>query len=74
MLINILNDDDHQIIYEADLISFPHSWQVWSLESRNLVSSLQWESNITAFTVISGSHFMYVVEIIKLSIHFLFLL
>lgn len=39
-------------------------WQVWNLESRSLVCSLQWESNITAFSVISGSHFMYVGELL----------
>ncbi|KAH9736581.1 v-snare coiled-coil domain-containing protein [Citrus sinensis] len=34
--------------------------QVWSLESRSLACCLKWESNITAFSVISGSHFMYI--------------
>ncbi|KAL5740380.1 hypothetical protein ACOSQ2_029560 [Xanthoceras sorbifolium] len=34
--------------------------QVWNLESRSLAFCLQWESNITAFSVIRGSHFMYV--------------
>ncbi|KAJ0088580.1 hypothetical protein Patl1_31355 [Pistacia atlantica] len=34
--------------------------QVWNLESRSIASCLQWESNITAFSVISGSHFMYI--------------
>ncbi|KAK2656543.1 hypothetical protein Ddye_009595 [Dipteronia dyeriana] len=34
--------------------------QVWNLESRSLACFLQWESNITAFSVIRGSHFMYV--------------
>ncbi|KAF7825527.1 Syntaxin-binding protein 5 [Senna tora] len=41
-------------------VSNDNEIQVWSLESRNLVCSLQWESNITAFSVISGSHFIYV--------------
>ncbi|KAK7339895.1 hypothetical protein VNO77_20581 [Canavalia gladiata] len=44
-LVGVLNDNDIQ---------------VWNLESRTLVCSLQWESNITAFSVISGSHFIYV--------------
>lgn len=37
-------------------------WQVWNLESRSIAGCLQWESNITAFSVISGSHFMYVID------------
>ena len=49
------------------LFSFWQFLQVWSLESRSLVCSLQWESNITAFSVISGSHFMYVRQIFKFS-------
>ncbi|KAK7256904.1 hypothetical protein RIF29_30478 [Crotalaria pallida] len=44
-LVAVLNDNDIQ---------------VWSLESRSLVCSSQWESNITAFSVISGSHFVNV--------------
>ncbi|CAL0302627.1 unnamed protein product [Lupinus luteus] len=44
-LIGVLNDNDIQ---------------VWSLETRSLVCSSQWESNITAFSVISGSHFINV--------------
>ncbi|XP_061348834.1 uncharacterized protein LOC133294202 isoform X2 [Gastrolobium bilobum] len=44
-LVGVLNDNDIQ---------------VWNLESRSLVWSLQWESNITALSVISGSHFIYV--------------
>ncbi|RDY11218.1 Syntaxin-binding protein 5, partial [Mucuna pruriens] len=44
-LVGVLNDNDIQ---------------VWNLESRSLVCSLQWESDITAFSVISGSHFIYV--------------
>ncbi|XP_074264578.1 lethal(2) giant larvae protein homolog SRO77-like [Silene latifolia] len=42
-LVGIVNDNDIQ---------------VWNLESRSLSCSLQWESNITAFSVISGSLFM----------------
>ncbi|KAK6118274.1 hypothetical protein DH2020_048060 [Rehmannia glutinosa] len=34
--------------------------QVWNLERRSIACSLQWESNVTAFSVISGSSFMYV--------------
>ncbi|XP_031376153.1 uncharacterized protein LOC116191849 isoform X4 [Punica granatum] len=34
--------------------------QVWNLESRSAASCLQWESNITAFSVISGSSFIYI--------------
>ncbi|XP_030537203.1 uncharacterized protein LOC115745765 isoform X2 [Rhodamnia argentea] len=34
--------------------------QVWNLESRSLASCLQWESNVTAFSVIAGSNFIYV--------------
>ncbi|KAJ7949994.1 transducin family protein / WD-40 repeat family protein [Quillaja saponaria] len=45
LLVSILNDSDIQ---------------VWSLESRSLACCLQWESNITAFSVISGSSFMYI--------------
>ncbi|CAL5192379.1 unnamed protein product [Lathyrus oleraceus] len=44
-LVGVLNDNDIQ---------------VWNLETRSLICSLQWESNITAFSVISGSHFIYV--------------
>ncbi|KAL9242597.1 hypothetical protein vseg_016583 [Gypsophila vaccaria] len=44
-LVGVLNDNDIQ---------------VWNLESRSLMSSLQWESNITTFSPISGSLFMVV--------------
>ncbi|WJX82145.1 hypothetical protein P8452_64941 [Trifolium repens] len=44
-LVGVLNDNDIQ---------------VWNLENRSLICSLQWESNITAFYVISGSRFIYV--------------
>ncbi|KAL9674405.1 hypothetical protein QQ045_030677 [Rhodiola kirilowii] len=33
--------------------------QVWDLKSRSITCSMQWESNITAFSVIEASHFMY---------------
>lgn len=32
--------------------------QVWDLASRHLSSKLKWESNITAFSVIYGTHYM----------------
>ncbi|PSS34691.1 Syntaxin-binding protein 5-like [Actinidia chinensis var. chinensis] len=41
-------------------ISNDNDIQVWNLESRCIASSLQWESNITAFSVIYASHFMYI--------------
>ncbi|XP_041023794.1 uncharacterized protein LOC121264600 [Juglans microcarpa x Juglans regia] len=41
-------------------ISNDNDIQVWNLESRSIVGCLQWTSNITAFSVISGSYFMYV--------------
>ncbi|KAM1198451.1 hypothetical protein ACFX2H_009798 [Malus domestica] len=44
-LVSILNDNDIQ---------------VWNLESRSLVYCLEWETNITAFSVIHGSSLMYV--------------
>ncbi|KAJ4837684.1 hypothetical protein Tsubulata_013493 [Turnera subulata] len=44
-LVGILNDNEIQ---------------VWNLESRCLACSLQWESNITAFSVIAGSCFIYI--------------
>ncbi|KAK4342735.1 hypothetical protein RND71_038551 [Anisodus tanguticus] len=34
--------------------------KVWNLKSRSVACDLQWESNITAFSVINGSSFMYV--------------
>ncbi|KAL5710191.1 hypothetical protein ACHQM5_020785 [Ranunculus cassubicifolius] len=34
--------------------------QIWNLENRCVASSLQWESNITAFSVIRNTSFMYV--------------
>ncbi|XVF76834.1 hypothetical protein PTKIN_Ptkin13bG0298700 [Pterospermum kingtungense] len=44
-LISITNDNDIQ---------------VWNLENRCLACCLLWESNITAFSVINGSHLMYI--------------
>ncbi|KAJ6316081.1 hypothetical protein OIU78_019376 [Salix suchowensis] len=41
-------------------ISIENDIQVWNLESRCLAYSLQWEMNITAFSVISRSCFMYI--------------
>ncbi|KAJ9553391.1 hypothetical protein OSB04_017436 [Centaurea solstitialis] len=34
--------------------------QVWDLEQRRLASSLRWESNISAFSVVCGTNYMYV--------------
>ncbi|PWA85428.1 transducin family protein / WD-40 repeat family protein [Artemisia annua] len=34
--------------------------QVWDLEQRRLASNLQWESNISAFSVAFGTNYMYV--------------
>ncbi|KAL8039131.1 hypothetical protein ABFS82_10G015000 [Erythranthe guttata] len=34
--------------------------QVWNLETRSIACCLQWQSNVTAFSVISGSSFMYI--------------
>ncbi|KAL2500491.1 transducin family protein/WD-40 repeat family protein [Forsythia ovata] len=34
--------------------------QVWNLEGRCIACSLLWESNVTAFSVISGSSLMYI--------------
>ncbi|XP_038892131.1 uncharacterized protein LOC120081378 isoform X2 [Benincasa hispida] len=41
-------------------ISNDNEIQVWDLEHRQLVSTLQWESNITAFSVLYGTCYMYV--------------
>ncbi|GMJ03232.1 Tomosyn [Hibiscus trionum] len=41
-------------------ISNDNDIQVWNLEDRCLACCLQWESNITAFCLIGGSHFMYI--------------
>ncbi|XP_071929907.1 uncharacterized protein [Coffea arabica] len=41
-------------------ISNENEIQVWDLESRSISTSLQWESNITAFSVIYGTQFMYI--------------
>ncbi|KAI7749886.1 hypothetical protein M8C21_019771 [Ambrosia artemisiifolia] len=34
--------------------------QVWDLEKRQLASNLQWGSNISAFSVVCGTNYMYV--------------
>nr|XP_016505761.1 PREDICTED: uncharacterized protein LOC107823585 isoform X2 [Nicotiana tabacum] len=34
--------------------------QVWDLENRRMSSNLQWESNITAFSMIYDTHYMFV--------------
>ncbi|GER34965.1 transducin family protein / WD-40 repeat family protein, partial [Striga asiatica] len=41
-------------------ITIDNDIQVWDLQRRSIACSLQWESNITAFSVISGSSFIYV--------------
>ncbi|XP_011084899.1 uncharacterized protein LOC105167041 [Sesamum indicum] len=41
-------------------VSNENEIQVWDLEKRRLSSNMQWESNITAFAVISGTNFIYV--------------
>ncbi|KAI0526907.1 hypothetical protein KFK09_002500 [Dendrobium nobile] len=41
-------------------VSNENDIQVWDLQCRKLSYSLQWESNITAFAVISGTYLMYV--------------
>ncbi|KAL4557922.1 hypothetical protein LXL04_036116 [Taraxacum kok-saghyz] len=41
-------------------ISNDNDIQVWNLEDRCIASSLQWSSNITSFSIIHGSFFMYV--------------
>ncbi|KAF8396949.1 hypothetical protein HHK36_018585 [Tetracentron sinense] len=41
-------------------VSKENDIQVWDLEHRCIACCLQWESNITAFSVIYGTHFMYV--------------
>jgi hypothetical protein len=39
-------------------------WQVWDLEQRQIASTLQWDSNITAFSVIFASSYMYEIAIL----------
>lgn len=34
--------------------------QVWDLERRRLASNLRWESNISAFSVVCGTNYMYI--------------
>ncbi|CAK9173541.1 unnamed protein product [Ilex paraguariensis] len=41
-------------------VSNENEIQIWDLENRRIASHLQWESNITAFSVIYGSQYMYV--------------
>lgn len=41
-------------------ISNDNEIQVWDLEHRQLVSTLQWESSITAFSILYGTCYMYV--------------
>ncbi|XP_057979666.1 uncharacterized protein LOC131165686 isoform X2 [Malania oleifera] len=41
-------------------VSNENDVQVWDLEHRCLASSVLWESNITAFSVIYGTNYMYI--------------
>ncbi|KAK6122032.1 hypothetical protein DH2020_044225 [Rehmannia glutinosa] len=41
-------------------VSNENEIQVWDLVKRCISSNVQWESNITAFAVISGTNYMYV--------------
>ncbi|MCL7025851.1 hypothetical protein MKW94_010442, partial [Papaver nudicaule] len=41
-------------------VSNENDIQVWDLEHRKIASFLKWECNITAFSVIPGTHFMYI--------------
>ncbi|XP_061351670.1 uncharacterized protein LOC133296653 isoform X1 [Gastrolobium bilobum] len=41
-------------------VSSDNEIQVWDLKSRQIASALQWESIITAFSVIYGTSYMYV--------------
>ncbi|MED6160716.1 hypothetical protein PIB30_054002 [Stylosanthes scabra] len=41
-------------------VSSGNEIQVWDLESRQIASALQWESTITAFSVIYGTSYMYI--------------
>ncbi|KAF9591351.1 hypothetical protein IFM89_003974 [Coptis chinensis] len=41
-------------------VSNNNAIQVWDLDQRCIACSLQWESNITAFSVIHGTYFMYI--------------
>ncbi|KAL9418601.1 hypothetical protein AB3S75_036539 [Citrus x aurantiifolia] len=41
-------------------ISSGNEIQLWDLEARRMISTLPWESNITAFSVIFGTSYMYI--------------
>ncbi|XP_030540367.1 uncharacterized protein LOC115748104 isoform X2 [Rhodamnia argentea] len=41
-------------------ISNDNDIQVWDIKYRNVACTLQWESNITAFSVIQGTGYMYI--------------
>ncbi|XP_031373357.1 uncharacterized protein LOC116188258 isoform X3 [Punica granatum] len=41
-------------------ISNDNDIQVWDLKLRNIACSMQWDSNVTAFSVIRGTTYMYV--------------
>jgi hypothetical protein len=50
--------------YIACVLKGYQYWQVWDLEQRQIASTLQWDSNITAFSVIFASSYMYEVAIL----------
>ncbi|XAR65951.1 hypothetical protein NMG60_11011970 [Bertholletia excelsa] len=41
-------------------VSNENEIQVWDLENRCIASNLQWESNITAFSIIDGTQYIYI--------------
>ncbi|XLT52245.1 hypothetical protein HN873_044849, partial [Arachis hypogaea] len=41
-------------------VSSHNEIQIWNLESRQIASALQWESTITAFSIIYGTSYMYI--------------
>ncbi|XP_050386224.1 uncharacterized protein LOC126802617 [Argentina anserina] len=41
-------------------VSSENEIQVWDLEHRQIAGSLQWECNVTAFSVIYGTNYMYI--------------
>ncbi|XP_024184109.1 uncharacterized protein LOC112189069 isoform X1 [Rosa chinensis] len=41
-------------------VSSENEIQVWDLEQKQIAGSLQWECNITAFSVIYGTNYMYI--------------
>ncbi|XXG46810.1 hypothetical protein AAC387_Pa02g1558 [Persea americana] len=41
-------------------VSNENDIEVWDLELRRMAYSLQWDANITAFSIIQGTYFMYI--------------